>query len=111
MKDGKISKMQTKPDQVDPASPGQKGFSEPVETLFFSKHFFKKKNEQKSAGCGDRKSVAIVVKINFLDRFYFFGLFFRLLSVFAFFGCKVMKIGGYETDFFDFGLSVLVLCC
>ena len=43
MKDGKISKMQTKPDQVDPASPGQKGFSEPVETLFFSKHFFKKK--------------------------------------------------------------------
>ena len=38
-------------------------------------------------------------------------LFFRLLSVFAFFGCKVMKIGGYETDFFDFGLSVLVLCC
>ena len=77
----------------------------------FFRNIFSKKNEQKSAGCGDRKSVAIVVKINFLDRFYFFGLFFRLLSVFAFFGCKVMKIGGYETDFFDFGLSVLVLCC
>ena len=46
VKDGKISKMQTKPDQVDPASPGQKGFSEPVETLFFSKHFFKKKTNR-----------------------------------------------------------------